>query len=160
MAGGKAGKDSGKTKQKAVSRSARAGLQFPVGRCVTLIFSSAPLIDLECSSKKYIFFSGSTVTSSRGQPHQAELEPLQLSTARLSLSISPLRCLSWPGTHPRISRWRGSLRDISSWPSVVTRSWTPWSRQPLLEAGSSPTSTSRWSERRERAPCHPSRKTS
>ena len=32
MAGGKAGKDSGKTKQKAVSRSARAGLQFPVGR--------------------------------------------------------------------------------------------------------------------------------
>ena len=37
MAGGKAGKDSGKTKQKAVSRSARAGLQFPVGRSVTLI---------------------------------------------------------------------------------------------------------------------------
>merc|ERR1712173_528541 len=32
MAGGKAGKDTGKTKQKAVSRSARAGLQFPVGR--------------------------------------------------------------------------------------------------------------------------------
>ena len=32
MAGGKAGKDSGKSKQKAVSRSARAGLQFPVGR--------------------------------------------------------------------------------------------------------------------------------
>ena len=30
MAGGKAGKDSGKAK--AVSRSARAGLQFPVGR--------------------------------------------------------------------------------------------------------------------------------
>ena len=28
----KAGKDSGKVKQKAVSRSARAGLQFPVGR--------------------------------------------------------------------------------------------------------------------------------
>ena len=34
MAGGKAGKDSGKVKQKAVSRSARAGLQFPVGRSV------------------------------------------------------------------------------------------------------------------------------
>merc|ERR1711876_57432 len=32
MAGGKAGKDTGKSKQKAVSRSARAGLQFPVGR--------------------------------------------------------------------------------------------------------------------------------
>merc|ERR1711892_1259824 len=32
MTGGKAGKDTGKTKQKAVSRSARAGLQFPVGR--------------------------------------------------------------------------------------------------------------------------------
>merc|ERR1712079_863123 len=32
MAGVKAGKDSGKVKQKAVSRSARAGLQFPVGR--------------------------------------------------------------------------------------------------------------------------------
>ena len=28
----KAGKDTGKSKQKAVSRSARAGLQFPVGR--------------------------------------------------------------------------------------------------------------------------------
>merc|ERR1712122_181718 len=32
MAGGKAGKDTGKSKQKAVSRSAGAGLQFPVGR--------------------------------------------------------------------------------------------------------------------------------
>ena len=32
MAGGKAGKDTGKSKQKAVSRSARAGLQFPVSR--------------------------------------------------------------------------------------------------------------------------------
>ena len=36
MAGGKAGKDTGKSKQKAVSRSARAGLQFPVGRLVLL----------------------------------------------------------------------------------------------------------------------------
>ena len=32
MPGGKAGKDHGKTKAKAVSRSARAGLQFPVGK--------------------------------------------------------------------------------------------------------------------------------
>jgi histone H2A len=32
MVGGKAGKDTGKNKQKAISRSARAGLQFPVGR--------------------------------------------------------------------------------------------------------------------------------
>ncbi|XP_032994625.1 histone H2A.Z-like [Lacerta agilis] len=32
MAGGKAGKDSGKTKTPKVSRSQRAGLQFPVGR--------------------------------------------------------------------------------------------------------------------------------
>lgn len=34
MAGGKgkSGKDSGKSKSKVISRSARAGLQFPVGR--------------------------------------------------------------------------------------------------------------------------------
>jgi len=32
MAGGKAGKVSGKQKQKCTTRSARAGLQFPVGR--------------------------------------------------------------------------------------------------------------------------------
>uniref|UniRef100_A0A2R8ZIK9 Histone H2A n=1 Tax=Pan paniscus TaxID=9597 RepID=A0A2R8ZIK9_PANPA len=32
MAGGKAAKDSGKGKAKAVSRSQRAGLQFPAGR--------------------------------------------------------------------------------------------------------------------------------
>jgi len=32
MAGGKAGKNSGKVKAKATTRSARAGLQFPVGR--------------------------------------------------------------------------------------------------------------------------------
>ena len=156
MAGGKAGKDSGKTKQKAVSRSARAGLQFPVGRSVTQIFL---FCTLHWSWMMFwrLLFSGSTVTSSRGQPHQAESAPLPLSTAPPSLSISPPRFSSWQGTLPRIWRWRGSLRDISSWPSVVTRSWTPWSRQPLLEAGSSHTSTSRWLERRERAPCHPSR---
>ncbi|XP_041063457.1 histone H2A.V-like [Carcharodon carcharias] len=32
MAGGKAGKDPGKVKPKAISRSPRAGLQFPVDR--------------------------------------------------------------------------------------------------------------------------------
>jgi len=32
MPGGKAGKDHGKSKAKAISRSARSGLQFPVGR--------------------------------------------------------------------------------------------------------------------------------
>ncbi|KAL1226757.1 Histone H2A.V [Trichinella spiralis] len=32
MAAGKAGKDTGKSRTKAMSRSARAGLQFPVGR--------------------------------------------------------------------------------------------------------------------------------
>ena len=40
MAAGKAGNDSGKAKQKAVSRSARAGLQFPVGRWCTVILQS------------------------------------------------------------------------------------------------------------------------
>ena len=44
MAGGKAGKDSGKVKQKAVSRSARAGLQFPVGRCLNHTFGGGGLV--------------------------------------------------------------------------------------------------------------------
>jgi hypothetical protein len=44
MAGGKAGKDSGKSKQKAVSRSARAGLQFPVGRSVPFLQTLVPVL--------------------------------------------------------------------------------------------------------------------
>jgi hypothetical protein len=44
MAGGKAGKDSGKSKQKAVSRSARAGLQFPVGRSVSVLHALVPVL--------------------------------------------------------------------------------------------------------------------
>jgi histone H2A len=40
MPGGKAGKDHGKTKAKSVSRSARAGLQFPVGKFSFLSFDS------------------------------------------------------------------------------------------------------------------------
>ena len=121
---------------------------------------------------------GSIVTSRAGVLPLAVLEPPPLCTARPSWSISPPRSSSWPATPPRTSRWRGSPPAICSSPSEVrtwifwwielldsddivfsfqeTRSWTHWSRPPLPEVESSPTSTSPSSARRARE-CPPSR---
>ena len=41
------------------------------------------------------------------------------------------RFSNWPVTPVRISKWSVSLRVIFNWPSVVTKNWTRWSRQPL-----------------------------
>jgi len=71
-----------------------------------------------------------------------ELEPLLLFTLQPSSSTSQPRSSNLLATLPRISRSRELLQDTCSWPSEETRSWTHWSRLPLLEEVWSHTSTS------------------
>merc|ERR1711959_457837 len=90
------GRGKGKSGKKSVTKSAKAGLQFPVGRVSRYL-------------KKGKF------------PPVSDLAPQ--STWLPSLSTSPPRFLSWPETPPETTRRAELFQDTSSSPSETTRSF-------------------------------------
>ena len=119
---GKVGRGKGKTGKKAVSRSAKAGLQFPVGRVA-----------------RYMRNMAST------PPASAPVPPC---TSPPSSSTSPPRSSSSPATPPATTRRPASCPATSSWPSATMRSSPSFlAPSPSPPVVSSPTSTPSFSPR-------------
>ncbi|KAI8925548.1 histone-fold-containing protein, partial [Entophlyctis helioformis] len=126
MAGGK-GKSSSADKSKggAKSRSARAGLQFPVGRVHRLLRKGNYAQRVGAGAPVYLAPCSST---------------------------SPPKSSSWPATLPATTRRPASSPATCSSPSATTRSSTSCSAtSPLPRAVCSPTSTRCCYPRRPRA---------